>query len=220
MGFRSKIMTIEIIRARESYDHIGDNTGRAHKIGEKIRNEIAKIPIYTYSSPSSTGIAITMSKVGNDFRFKKLSATYGISAISSNELITYSLDKQPLHAKATLTSAAASTPVSLIDNSDIIGRKAYLVSFHGKVNGATAWSGGTMSKIIVRDRNGNLFFEIPISVLTANAPLLMDMPTATYGDRFLIGNGSDEGVGLEMVADGTAGAGSDLVMNIFAYRGI
>src|SRR5574337_763828 len=175
-------MTIEIIRAREAYNHINDNTGKVHKINEKIRNEIARNSIYTYSSPASTGQAVTMSMVGKDFRFKKLKATYGISAVDGSDLITYSLDRQPLHAKATLASAAASTPVSLIDNSDITGRKAYLVSFHGKVNGGIAWSGGTMTKVIIRDRNGNLFFEIPIAVLTANTPLLMDVPTATYGE--------------------------------------
>lgn len=215
-------MTTETIRAREAYEHISDGTGRAHKINEKIRNEIAKIPIstYTYSSPASSGDSVTMSMVGNDFRFKKLKGAFGISISGSGDSVTHTLDRQPLHVKATLTSAAANTPVSLIDNADITGRKAYLVSFFGKVNGGTAWSGGTMTKVIIRDRNGNLFFEIPIAVLTANAPILMDAPTAIYGDRFLLGTGSDESSGLEMVADGTAGAGSDLVINLFAYRGI
>ena len=216
-------MTLETTRAREATEHVDDNSDRPHKIGERIRNEIARIPPQnndTFSSPSGVGDAITMTKVGNDFQFKKLQTSFGISAGSSSSLVTYSLDKQPLHAKATLTSAAASTPVSFIDNSDIVGRKAYLVSFHGKVNGATAWSGGTMTKVVIRDRNGNLFFEIPVAVLTGNAPILSDIPIATYGDRFLLGTGSDEGIGLEMVANGSAGAGSDLVINLFAYRGI
>lgn len=38
-------MTLETTRAREATEHVDDNSDRPHKIGERIRNEIARIPI-------------------------------------------------------------------------------------------------------------------------------------------------------------------------------
>lgn len=37
-------MTLETTRAREATEHVDDNSDRPHKIGERIRNEIARIP--------------------------------------------------------------------------------------------------------------------------------------------------------------------------------
>lgn len=38
-------MTLETTRAREATEHVDDSSDRPHKIGERIRNEIARIPI-------------------------------------------------------------------------------------------------------------------------------------------------------------------------------
>lgn len=50
-------MTLETTRAREATEHVEDNSDRPHKIGERIRNEIARIPdfrwIRTYLSRDS-----------------------------------------------------------------------------------------------------------------------------------------------------------------------
>src|SRR5689334_16821731 len=88
----------------------------------------------------------------------------------------------PFVATATLTSADASTPVVLLKDDAVTGRKAYVTRFYAKVNGSTAWDvlvtgegedqvTSEITTVTVQDTadTPNEFFEVAITALTANA---------------------------------------------------
>ena len=109
------------------------------------------------------------------------------------------------------TSVAANTPVTFVSNADVGSRSAYLVSFVGKVNGVTTWTAGSMTKVEILDTAGNnLFVGITLANLTGNANFAPGMSNVGHGDAYRLRTGTPAGIGMHLVADGTATAGSTL----------
>lgn len=117
--------------------------------------------------------------------------------------------------RVTLTSAAANTAVPIITNAQVGSKSAYLISFVGKVNGGTAWTAGAggMTKIEILDTAGNnLFMGITLANLTGNADFAPGMTNVGHGDAYRLRTGTPAGLGMHLVADGTATAGSNLLI--------
>ena len=115
--------------------------------------------------------------------------------------------------RASLTSAAANTPVVFVSDVDVGSKSAFLISFVGKVHGSTAWTAGAggMTKVEVLDTTGlNLFIGIVLGNLTGNADFSPGMATVGNGDAYRTRAGTPAGRGLHIVADGTATAGSTI----------
>lgn len=118
-----------------------------------------------------------------------------------------------VHETATLTSAAAATPVELINNTAVgTGKKFYLQGFILKINGATPWS--VVSEVRIQDNDGNNLIVIPVAILTANALLGIQTATITVSDAISLGTGATTARGVRIVADSN-GLGSDLVCTVF-----
>lgn len=115
--------------------------------------------------------------------------------------------------RVTLASTAANTPAVFLSNADVGSRSAYLISFVGKVNGSTAWTAGAggMTKVEILDTAGNnLFVGITLANLTGNAEYFPGVATVGYGSAYALRTGTPAGLGMHLVADGTATAGSNL----------
>lgn len=162
-------MTLETTRAREATEHVDDSSDRPHKIGERIRNEIARIPVPTTATA--------------DYRWIRVS----------------------------LSSGSADTPSYFLQDADVVGKQIFLVSFIGRVNGANAWTAGTMTKVEIMDTTGlNVFMGIPLAALLNNAQFYVGAPGVTLFSPFTLRTGTPTGKGLKLVADGMATSGSSL----------
>lgn len=160
-------MTLETTRAREATEHVEDNSDRPHKIGERIRNEIARIPAPTIP----------------DYRW----------------------------IRVLLSSGAAGTPVYFLQDSEVVGKQVFLVSFVGQVHGANQWTAGTMTKVEIMDTPGsNIFVGIPLAALLGNAQFYAGASGVALFTPFTLRTGAAPGNGLKLVADGTATGGSNL----------
>lgn len=115
----------------------------------------------------------------------------------------------PFFATFSLTSAAAATAVNILTEAEVgSGRKVYITSFGGKVNGATDWA--TTATVKIQDTNGSAvdFVTFAVASLTGNAEV--GPFTATCGEpAFLYGTGGTAGKGLQIVGDAN-GTGSTL----------
>lgn len=126
-------------------------------------------------------------------------------------------------ATATITSTAAGTAVSLVANgaSVIIPPDyiAFIQSFRLKVNGATAWSGGTLTKLTIEDNAGTPvpLFDIAVAALTGNALLGPYSANVTPKTPWVLNTGATAGAGLQIIGDHNAGAGSSVVVTVFGY---
>lgn len=123
----------------------------------------------------------------------------------------------PFVATATITSTAAGTAVSLKPDTAIpAGSKVYVTNFVAKVNGGTAWSGGSNTIVTIQDTNGTpvVFSTIAVAALTGNAELRPGTSNVTSGAAFYLGTGGTAGCGLVVKGDANAGAGSDLTVTV------
>lgn len=127
---------------------------------------------------------------------------------------------KPFIARATISSAAATTPVNVIvDGLVPTGKKIYLASFTAKVNGGVLWA--VTSNVKLRDTNGTPtdFITFNVAALTANAVLVPGTGNVVLNDAFALGTGGTTNKGLVLVGDAN-GTGSDLVVSISGYYAV
>lgn len=123
----------------------------------------------------------------------------------------------PFKATATLTSAAAATPVTLLADSAVgAGKKVYITGFFAKVNGATVWA--TTANVYVKDNAGSPVTAITMAVaaLTANAFVGLTTTNITVADPVALNTGLTAAKGLQLVANAN-GTGSDLVVTVTGF---
>ncbi len=116
---------------------------------------------------------------------------------------------------ATITSAAAATPVSLL--SDLVvpdGKKVYLEGFIAKVNGATLWA--TTANVKIQDTNGTPvdFVTMLVAALTGNATVVPGTANVTLENAYALGTGGTLSKGLQLLGNAN-GTGSDLVVSVW-----
>lgn len=118
----------------------------------------------------------------------------------------------------TLTSAAAATPVVCLADASVTGSKsAYLMGWHIKVHGATAWA--TTANCWIADTSGAggtglIFVTAAVAALTGNAFVADHSANVTQGDAYALNSGSTATKGLQVACDAN-GTGSDLVVTVF-----
>lgn len=113
----------------------------------------------------------------------------------------------------TITSAAAATPVVCLADADVPStKKAYLLGWHAKVNGATAWA--TTATCTIRDTASTGFAQIAVAALTGNAYVEPTTANVTLLSAYSLNSGGMADLGLE-VACNADGTGSDLVLTLF-----
>jgi hypothetical protein len=121
---------------------------------------------------------------------------------------------------AILKSDAADVAVELLGNDQVgEGKKAYITDIIVKVNGGTAWSGGSFTKLLIQDKNSSPvnFAEIAVAGLTANAVIVKPDGNLTLANAIALALGGTAWKGVEIVGDDAAGAGSDLHVTVTGY---
>lgn len=117
----------------------------------------------------------------------------------------------------TITSAAAATPVTCLADADVpAGKSAYLLGWHAKVNGATAWA--TTASCYIADSSGAggtglIFITAAVAALTGNAFIGDHSANITQGDAYALNSGSTAAKGMQ-VACNANGTGSSLVVTM------
>jgi len=115
----------------------------------------------------------------------------------------------------TLTSAAAATPVTCLSDADVPAMKsAYLMGWHAKVNGATAWA--TTATVSIKDTGGLAvpFVTVAVAALTGNAFVDDGSANVTQNHAYALNQGSTADKGLVVVGDAN-GTGSSVVLTIY-----
>jgi hypothetical protein len=115
----------------------------------------------------------------------------------------------------TLTSAAATTPVNCLTDAEVpAGKRAYLLGWHAKVNGATPWA--TTATCWIRDTAGtsNNFITLAVAALTGNAFIADHSANVTQNSPYAIETGGTADLGIEVACDAN-GTGSNLVVTVY-----
>lgn len=126
----------------------------------------------------------------------------------------------PFRATASITSAAAATPVHVLAAASVpTGKKAYLTGMILNVNGATAWTDVTATIVKIQDTNGTpvVGVTVPKALLTGNAVVGLTSLTVTLGNAVARGTGFTAEKGLDIVADAVFAAGSDIYVTLIGY---
>jgi len=114
----------------------------------------------------------------------------------------------------TITSAAAATPVTCLADADVpAGKSAYLLGWHAKVNGATAWA--TTANCAIKDTGGGAtpFITLAVAAMTGNAFISDASANVTQEAAYALNSGGVAAKGLTLSCDAN-GTGSPLVMTI------
>lgn len=113
----------------------------------------------------------------------------------------------------TITSAAAATPVTCLADADVpAGKSAYLLGWHVKVNGATAWA--TTATCTIQDSASTGFAQISVAALTGNAFVGDLTANVTVLSAYSLNLGGMVAKGLVTVCNAN-GTGSDLVVTLY-----
>lgn len=113
----------------------------------------------------------------------------------------------------TITSAAAATPVTCLADADVpAGKSVYLLGWHAKVNGATAWS--TTATCTIQDSGSTGFAQIAVAALTGNAFVGDLTANVTVLSAYSLNLGGMAAKGLRVVCNAN-GTGSDLVVTLY-----
>ncbi len=118
----------------------------------------------------------------------------------------------------TLTSAAASTPITILTDAQVgVGRVVKIRRYRLVVNGATAWTDATATDVRIRDKASSpvTLATILKAVLTGNAVLNEASASTTLAAGIITDSGATAGKGIEVFGTngGTAAnfaAGSDI----------
>ena len=116
---------------------------------------------------------------------------------------------------ATLTSAAAATPVHLLTAAEVgAGKKAYISKMYFSVDGATAW--GTTATVTVQDTAASPVVGATVAVagLTANAMIDEGNTNVTLAAPVADGAGFTTAKGIDIAANAN-GTGSNLLVTVF-----
>ena len=127
---------------------------------------------------------------------------------------------KPFFQTATLTSAAAATPVDILTDAQVGATGTVVITgFLLNVNGGTAWTDTTGTVVTVQDTAGTPVVGITAAKaqLTANAILGQLSTGITLGDAIIDGTGFTAGKGLQIVADSDFDAGSDIIVSVSGY---
>ncbi len=129
----------------------------------------------------------------------------------------------PFRKTGTLAAAAAGTPVNLLTAAEVLavgaGKKAYILGFFLKVDGATAWTDSSGTVVTIQDDNGSPVVAVSLAKaqLTGNAVLFPGQTGVTLGDAITEGSGLTAEKGIDIVADSDFDAGSDIKVTVFGY---
>lgn len=122
-------------------------------------------------------------------------------------------DGTPFRKTVTITSAAATTAISIIADSELESdEKVYVDGFNGRVNGATVWA--TTANVKIQDTSAVDFVTTLVADMTANARVYKDSTNTTFEDAASLGTGGTTGKGLQLVGDAN-GTGSDYVVTVW-----
>jgi hypothetical protein len=93
-------------------------------------------------------------------------------------------------------------------------KSAYLMGWHAKVNGATAWA--TTATVSIKDTSGlsTPFITMAVAALTGNAFVADGSANITQNDAYALNQGSTADKGLVIVGDAN-GTGSNVVVTIY-----
>lgn len=119
---------------------------------------------------------------------------------------------------ATLTAAAAATPVHVIAAAKVpAGKKFYLLDFLLSVGGATAWTDSTATVVTLKDTAASPVLAVSVAKaqLTSQAQLGKLSTGVTLQTNVRTGVGLTAAKGLDIVADAVFAAGSDITITAF-----
>lgn len=121
----------------------------------------------------------------------------------------------PFVATATLTSAAAATPITLLADTAVpAGKKVYIQQALAKVNGGTLWA--TTATVVIQDSAAVAGVTYAVAGLTANAFLGLNTANVTVAAPISTGVGFTAAKGLLIVGNAN-GTGSDLVVTVTGF---
>jgi hypothetical protein len=120
---------------------------------------------------------------------------------------------------ATLTAAAAATPVHVITDAQVGSKTFHLIAAFLKVDGATGWTDSTGTVVTVQDTNGTPVVGLTYAKaqLTGNAKLVLGSTGLTIGDAVIEGTGFTAAKGLDIVADSNFDAGDNIKVTLVGY---
>ena len=161
---------------------------------------------------------------------KCLQTTFGVE----HDTDTGKHTKTFFHETVQLTSAAATTAVSIIPDTDVTDdRKLYVVGFIVYNSGAVAWSGGSFANIMIQDTSDVVFVRIKENGLQAGdyttiASNINDVDNGTLASTsnlnytntapLLKGEGGTANKGLEVVANALpTTAGTTLYITVWGF---
>ena len=137
------------------------------------------------------------------------------------------------HETVQLTSAAATTAVNIIPDTDVTDdRKLYVTGFIVYNSGATAWTGGSFSNISIQDTSGVVFVRVKTAglqggdyiTMASNINAVDDGTLAStsnlnYTDvaPLLKGEGGTANKGLQVIANALPTAGSTLYVTAWGF---
>jgi hypothetical protein len=149
-----------------------------------------------------------------------------LSAVASNTAdITEikSLSGIPFFKAATLTAAAAATPVDIVSEAEVLAISAtgvvVITSLLLKVNGATAWTDATATIVTVQDTAGTPVVGATYAKaqLTSQAILNVTDTGVTLDTPIDNGVGFTAGKGIQIAGDANFAAGSDIIVMVSGY---
>lgn len=127
-------------------------------------------------------------------------------------------DGIPFTKTVKISATAADVAIDILPKSLVEqigeGLKVFIDNFRLVVNGSTAWSGGTLTKLTIKDSGGKDMIDVAIAALTGNALLVPGSADVTELDPYLLNEGTDAGEGIQIVGDNAAGAGDDVYVSI------
>lgn len=126
----------------------------------------------------------------------------------------------PFYARATLTAAAAGTPVHVVPAANVpAGKKILPIDIVLNVSNSTAWTDDTATIVKLQDTAGTPVVAATYAKagLTANAVLGKMGANITTGVPIKTGVGLTADKGLDIVGDANFGAGSDIIVSVFGY---
>ena len=137
------------------------------------------------------------------------------------------------HETVQLTSAAATTAVNIVPNTDVTDdRKLYITGFIVYNSGVTAWTGGSFTNVSIQDTSGVIFVRIKTNglqggdyiTIASNINAVDDGSLAStsnlnYTDTapLLKGEGGTVNKGLQVVANALPTAGSTLYITTWGF---
>ena len=119
-----------------------------------------------------------------------------------------------------LSPTTAATAVNILPDAQVgATRIPNIMGYAMHVNGATAWSGGTGTKVSLTDTLAASIIDFPASVLTANNVVETKVTGVVYSANMTALRQGTLGKGLQFKADNNFGAGSPIVFMVYGMLG-